>query len=56
MNGSLKFTLKIFYLFYPCRIFFRPCDNGKVNLVTRPSGPNTDGILSKESDKERESD
>ena len=38
---------------YPCRGFFRPCDNGKVNLVTIPSGPKTDdGILSKESDKD----
>lgn len=38
---------------YPCRGFLRPCDKGKVNRVTSPSGPNTDdGILSSESDKD----
>lgn len=37
---------------YPCRGFLR-CDRGKVNLVTIPSGPNTDdGILSKESESD----
>ena len=51
----------LFVSHYPTRfgrVSFRPYDSGKeVNLVTIPSGPNTfDGILSKESDNERESE
>lgn len=48
------------YCIYPtrfCRASLRPYESGKVNLVTIPSGPNTfDGILSNESDNERESE
>lgn len=45
---------------YPCLLCLaslRPQDRGKVKRVTIPSGPNTDdGMLSNESDSERESD
>jgi hypothetical protein len=38
---------------YPGRGFLRPWDRGNVNLVTIPSGPNTDdGILSNESERD----
>lgn len=40
---------------YPCRGFFR--DGNENRVITIPSGPNTDdGILSNESDNDRESD
>lgn len=40
-----------------CLASFLPYESGNVNLVTSPSGPKTlDGMLSKESDSERESD
>lgn len=39
-----------------CRASLRPYDNGRVKRVTIPSGPKTfDGILSNESESERES-
>lgn len=47
------------YLIYPtrfCLASLRPYDNGSVNLVTIPSGPKTFGILSNESDRERDSE
>lgn len=52
--------IRLFILVYPtrfCLASFRPYESGNVNRVTSPSGPNTfDGILSNESDNERESD
>lgn len=55
-----SFLFKFKYVFYPKRFWrasLRPYDNGKVKRVTIPSGPNTfEGILSKLSDSERESD
>ena len=62
-NSSWSCCIKIknlLIVFYParfCLASLRPYDSGNVNLVTIPSGPNTfDGMLSNESDNERESD
>lgn len=55
-----SFFFGLYKKVYPkrfCRASLRPYDNGSVKRVTIPSGPKTfDGILSNESESERESD
>lgn len=51
------FDLLFIYPTLFCLASLRPYESGNVNLVTMPSGPNTfNGILSNDSDSERESD